>query len=271
VFCSLPSRGVRVFTFLSFLPVLSALLSSTEALQAQRGTTSSQGTSKGASGTSAGATSGRSTTPNPAATAKAADTGPIYHPDKISPELEKEFVTKGYKRDPKSGNFLSPKVFGKTLQEDLVPVQIDGKYIKDLKGQPIFLRKSIRDKLLEADAAMFKKKKMHIVPTYGFRSNALQQELFHKLAGHGKVAPAGGSFHETGMALDLSNWHDAQGFMIDAGFVGGCYGIEEDLVHYSINEITKASNLAAFKRCTLREIPEKILKPFKKLFGKDKK
>ena len=53
-------------------------------------------------------------------------------------------MTKGYKRDPKSGNYLSPKVFGKTLKEDLVPVQINGKYIKDLKGQTIFLRQSIR-------------------------------------------------------------------------------------------------------------------------------
>jgi hypothetical protein len=230
-------------------------LSSTEVSPAQRGAPSG----------------GRSSVAGSTSPAKPADTAPSYRPDRISPELEKEFVSKGYKRDPKSGNYLSAKVFGKTLQEDLVPVQIDGKYIKDLKGQPIFLRKSVRDKLLDADAAMFKKKKTHIVPTYGFRSNLLQQELFHKLAGHGKVAPAGGSFHETGMALDLSNWRDAQGFMIDAGFVGGCYGIEEDLVHYSINEITKASNLSAFKRCTLKEIPEKILKPFKKIFGKDKK
>ena len=43
------------------------------------------------------------------------------------------------------------------------------------------------------------------------------------------------------MAMDIQNWRDAQKFMIEAGFVGGCYGIEEDLVHYSIGEITKAS------------------------------
>jgi len=50
------------------------------------------------------------------------------------------------------------------------------------------------------------------------------------------------------MAIDLQNWRDAQRFMIEAGFVGGCYGIEEDLVHYSIDEITKSSDLQAFKR-----------------------
>ena len=83
---------------------------------------------------------------------------------------------------------------------------------------------AVRDKLLVADKAMFAKKKAHLVITYGFRSNSLQQELYRKINGKGKVAEVGGSFHETGMALDLSNWRDAQHFMIDAGFVGGCYG-----------------------------------------------
>ena len=53
--------------------------------------------------------------------------------------------------------------------------------------------------------------------------------------------------------------------MIDAGFVGGCYGIEEDFVHYSINELTKASDLAKFKRCTLKEIPEMMVNGVKKV------
>ena len=142
---------------------------------------------------------------------------------------------------------------------------LNGRYLKDLKGQTIYLRASIRDKLLEADAAMFAKKPEHLVVNYGFRSNALQRELFQKLNGVGRVAPPGGSFHETGMALDLQNWHDAQRFMIEGGVVGGCYGIEEDLVHYSIGEITKASNMSAFKRCTLKEIPQNILKGMKKI------
>jgi hypothetical protein len=144
---------------------------------------------------------------------------------------------------------------------------INKKWVKDLRGTPVFLRKSVRDKLLTADDQMFFKKRKHIVINYGFRSNTLQQELWKKLNGKAKVAPAGASFHETGMALDISNWREAQGFLIDAGFVGGCYGIEEDLVHYSIGEITKASNGAAFKRCTLRELPQNILKGLKKVGG----
>jgi len=203
---------------------------------------------------------------------------PVYRPDPPSPAMLAEFAKANYKRDPKSGNYLSPKVLAKTPDEELVPIFINGVYTKDLKGQTIFLRKSIRDKLYEADAAMYAKKKQHILVNYGFRSNTLQRELFQKLKGVGKVAPAGGSFHETGMALDLSNWRDAQRFMIEAGFVGGCYGIEEDLVHYSIGEVTKASNGEAFKRCTLKEIPENILKGLKKagsvtggVFGKLKR
>jgi hypothetical protein len=190
---------------------------------------------------------------------------PVYKLEAPSASLLKEFEQENYKRDPKSGNYLSPKVLSKTLDQNLVPILIDGKYVKDLKGQTIFLRESIRDKLLLADAAMFAKKQQHIVVNYGFRSNALQRELFQKLNGAGKVAPPGGSFHETGMALDLQNWRDAQRYMIEAGFVGGCYGIEEDLVHYSIGEITKGSNMSAFKRCTLKEIPQNILKGVKKV------
>ena len=190
---------------------------------------------------------------------------PVYRPDPPTAAMQQEFAKNNYKRDPKSGNYLSPKVLAKTLDEELVPIFINAVYMKDLKGQTIFLRRSIRDRLYDADKAMYEKKKQHVLVNYGFRSNTLQRELFQKLNGVGKVAPAGGSFHETGMALDLQNWRDAQRFMIEAGFVGGCYGIEEDLVHYSVGEVTKASNAEAFKRCTLKEIPENILKGVKKV------
>jgi hypothetical protein len=197
----------------------------------------------------------------------AADSPPVYQRDPLPAEVQKDLERKNFKRDPKSGNYLGPKVLSETLKENLVPVLINGKYVKDLKGRSVFVRESIRDKLLSADTAMFAAKKQHIRINYGFRSNALQLELFRKLSGKGKVAPVGMSFHETGMAVDLGNWQDAQKFMIEAGFVGGCYGIEEDLVHYSINEITKASNFAAFKRCTLKEIPQHILEGAKKVGG----
>ena len=186
--------------------------------------------------------------------------GPSYAPDPLPQGLAKAFEQQHFRRDAKSGNYLGPKVSSRTPNESLVPVSIGGKWATDLRGRPVFVRQSIHARLLAADAAMFKEKKKHLVINYGFRSNALQQELYNKLHGKGKVAPAGQSFHDTGMAVDLSNWREAQKFMIEAGFVGGCYGIEEDLVHYSVSEITKASNATAFKRCTLKEIPEAILK-----------
>lgn len=195
--------------------------------------------------------------------AGAAPPAPAFHPEPTPATLREEFTRKKFTLDAQTGNYLSPKVSTKTKHDDLVPVLIDGRYLSDLRGQPVFLRASIRDTLLVADKAMFAKKKAHLVITYGFRSNSLQQDLYRKINGKGKVADVGGSFHEAGMALDLSNWRDAQHFMIDAGFVGGCYGIEEDLVHYSIDEISKASNMDAFKRCTLKEIPENILKGVK--------
>lgn len=204
----------------------------------------------------------------PDGTARGADdplVAPIYTPDPTPPPLLLEFSQAKFARDPKSGNYLSAKVFAKTLDEEMVPILINRAYVKDLRGRTVFVRSSIRDKLLRADSAMFAAKGQHLVINYGFRSNALQRELFQKLNGVGKVAPAGGSFHETGMALDLQNWREAQRFMIEAGFVGGCYGIEEDLVHYSVGEISKASNAEAFQRCTLKEIPANILKGAKKI------
>jgi hypothetical protein len=190
---------------------------------------------------------------------------PVFHAAAIPPTLQEEFVHKSFKLDAASGNYLGPRLYSRTVHEPMVPVMIDGRYVRDVRGQTLFLRGTIRDKLLVADAAMFKHKKQHIKIVYGYRPNALQYELYLKLNGHGKVAPAGMSFHETGMALDLSNWREAQGYMIDAGFVGGCFGLEEDMVHYSVNEITKASNVEEFKRCTFKEIPEDVLKAAKKV------
>jgi hypothetical protein len=188
-----------------------------------------------------------------------------FHPEAPSQAMLTTFHQKGFSLDAPSGNYLAPKVFSKVKVESLVPVLINGRYVSDLRGHPIFLRTSIRDRLLKADDALFKAKQKHIVINYGFRSNALQAELFTKINGTGKVAEVGRSFHEAGMALDLSNWRDSQRYMIEAGFVGGCYGIEEDLVHYSVDEITKASNMDAFKRCTLKEIPADILTGTKKV------
>lgn len=182
----------------------------------------------------------------------------MYKRTALPADLEQEFQRKSYKQDMRSGNYLTPKVMARTPNEDLVPVSIGGKWVKDLKGQPVYVRESIRDRLLEADDAMFAKQRRHIIVNYGFRSNLVQQELFRKINGSGAVAPAGHSFHETGMAVDINNWREAQPFMIDAGFVGGCYGIEEDYVHYSIGEITRASNFSVFKRCTVKEIPKLI-------------
>jgi hypothetical protein len=192
---------------------------------------------------------------------------PVYRPSAIPASLEQDFVRQSFQRDVQSGNYMGPRLFTRSLHDLLVPILIEGSYVRDLRGQTVFMRQTIRDKLLEADAAMFKKKKEHLKINYGFRSNALQYELYQKLNGHAKVAPAGMSFHETGMAVDLSNWHDAHKYMIEAGFAGGCDGLEEDLVHYSINEINKASNVETFKRCTLKDLPKDIEKGLVKVGG----
>jgi hypothetical protein len=68
--------------------------------------------------------------------------------------------------------------------------------------------------------------------------------------------------------------------MIDAGFVGGCYGIEEDLVHYSVSEITRHriwthSNGARSKRFLrtfsrgVKKIDAVTMGPFRKIRSSD--
>jgi hypothetical protein len=161
-------------------------------------------------------------------------------------ELEKQFVKMGYKRDPFSGNYLSPRTAARTLNEPLEVLYIDGKKCVDLRGNPVRLRRSVAQRLVRADLKFFAAKSRHLKVGYGFRTNALQQELYRTIkAKGGVVAPPGHSFHETGQAVDLSRdtWKAAQRYLMEEGLMGGCKGIEDDVVHYSIGELTPPRGL----------------------------
>src|SRR4029079_4157006 len=83
---------------------------------------------------------------------------PLYVADPMPGVLQKELQRKNFALDAKSGHYLGPKVFLKTRKADLVRVMIGGSYVKDLRGRLVFVRQSIRDKLLLADAAFFQDK-----------------------------------------------------------------------------------------------------------------
>src|SRR6478672_11542383 len=57
--------------------------------------------------------------------------GPLYEAVVIPASLQQDFTQKRFRLDPQSGNYLGPKVSAKTLPEPLVPIQINGKYVKD--------------------------------------------------------------------------------------------------------------------------------------------
>src|SRR5579862_3604901 len=101
---------------------------------------------------------------------------PAYQAVPVSPALSADFVKKGYKLDVQSGNYLHPRLSARTFHEPLAPLQIDGRYVKDVRGQYIYLRQTLRDKLELADLAMFKHKHEHLKIVYGFRPNYVQAD-----------------------------------------------------------------------------------------------
>jgi hypothetical protein len=176
-------------------------------------------------------------------------------------DLEKEFVKMGYKRDPFSGNYLSPRTAARTLDEPLEVLYIDGKMCVDLRGSPVRLRRSVAQRVVRADLKFFAAKSRHLKVGYGFRTNSLQQELYRTIkAKGGVVAPPGHSFHETGQAVDLSldTWKAAQKYLMEEGLIGGCNGIEDDVVHYSFGEITPPRGFVKKLGKGLKEVKCKI-------------
>ncbi len=89
-------------------------------------------------------------------------------------------------------------------------------------------------RLEKADAAFFKATGQHIKVNQSFRTREQQQQLFNKLSSQGaRVAPPGTSFHEKGLAIDVTNWKEAEKFLRQFGFKNN---LQDDKGHFSIGE-----------------------------------
>jgi len=94
---------------------------------------------------------------------------------------------------------------------------------------------SISDKIAQADKEFFEATGKHILINQSFRSREQQAELFRRSqAGEiGRAAPPGKSFHEKGLAIDVTNWKEAEKFLRKFGFKNN---LADDKGHFSIGE-----------------------------------
>lgn len=146
-------------------------------------------------------------------------------PDSLS-ALQKELKQLGYIQDEKSGNFLAPEIYKRCLKEDMREVKIG--------NQTVRLRDSVALKLLAADQLMVEATGRHIKINSAFRTNEDQLEQYKDKTAKGiEVAKPGHSFHETGQAIDVSNYNAARKYLLQVGFVDG---VTSERWHFSIGE-----------------------------------
>lgn len=111
--------------------------------------------------------------------------------------------------------------------KNIVPVSLDGRTAN--------VDQQIATRLAEADKKMFEATGQHIAVNQSFRSSAQQAELFRKsqVGEIGRAAPPGKSFHEKGLAIDVTNWQEAERFLRAVGLINE---LRDDKGHFSIGE-----------------------------------
>ena len=111
---------------------------------------------------------------------------------------------------------------------------------REVTAQPVFMTA-----LQQADAAMFAATGQHIQINQDYRTAAEQQAIRDQFGytsndqpsgagGLPMAAPVGTSFHEMGLAVDVSNWEEAQPYLEQFGIVNG---LEGDMGHFSMGEM----------------------------------
>lgn len=137
-----------------------------------------------------------------------------------------------YGLDPVTGKTVPlPKPIGSdsgNLPSEPPATQMVG--AKNVTAQPIFL-----SALEKADADMFAATGKHIDVNQSFRTSEQQAALYDKLSAKGaRVAEPGHSYHERGLAVDVTNWKEAQPYLEKYGVVNGLKG---DMGHFSMGEL----------------------------------
>ena len=117
-------------------------------------------------------------------------------------------------------------------------------------GKEFKFQDDLGSRLQRADAAMRNSLGRGLNITSGFRTAEEQQRLVNKIGGGkaipGVVAPAGGSMHQYGAAVDIGNWQEAQPFLEQAGLINK---LPKDPVHYTVNNgMSESAAIQKFRR-----------------------
>ena len=114
-------------------------------------------------------------------------------------------------------------------------------FIKTLiNGKNWLFNSSISDNVKRADEKMYRETGKHILITYAYRSPEAQSLLYKTMKAkdpRARVSPPGKSFHEKGLAVDVSNWQEAAPYLNAEGLVNP---MADDKGHFSYGEFGKS-------------------------------
>jgi len=142
------------------------------------------------------------------------------------------------------------------LDEPLRPVlMVDGSPLRDTQGDHIiFLRKSLAEMVTEKNREMFEDTGHQLKVTNGWRPHQQQAAAYALIKGTSEITSKGGacarpgnSYHQIGLAFDVSNWPTAAPYLGELGMVGGCSSrIIDDQGHFSLGEMSNADAVSKF-------------------------
>jgi hypothetical protein len=105
-----------------------------------------------------------------------------------------------------------------------------------VNNKPITVSQTIADKVAKADADFYKATGKHLQINQSYRTAEQQAKLYAELKPKGaQVAKPGTSFHEKGLAIDVTNWQEAEKYLRKYGLVNP---MSNDKGHFSYGEFT---------------------------------
>jgi len=175
----------------------------------------------------------------------------IEEANRLIEELEKVGI-----KDPYSGELIHPNTWKRVKNHPAMGTRLTkvkdakGNVFIDLNGDACWLRHPLANSVSRENKVLYKdsKGKEQFQITYCYRSKEIQAVLHAALRSLPKkngrrgtpCAKPGRSFHNIGMAFDARNYATVMVYIINgkSGILGGCIGIEEDFVHFSMGEIS---------------------------------